>query len=75
MDLLGKLSRIRELTAFYQRVANDLSKIGMEKMRESGLLGNGLVNNNLLQEVGGILYDDRECKTTLKRKFLVGLNF
>jgi hypothetical protein len=46
---LVKLSRIRVLVAFYQRVANDLSKFGLENTRESGLLGNGTVNNNLLE--------------------------
>ncbi len=51
MDLLNELFRIRVLVAFYRRVVNDLAKIGIEKMGESGLFwGDGPVNKNLLQE-------------------------
>ena len=56
MDLLEELSRIRELAALFQREANGLFKIGMQKMEECGLFGNGSLSDNLLQEVNEIWF-------------------
>jgi hypothetical protein len=62
VDLLEDLSRIRVLVGLFQRQANDLFKIGMEKMKECGLFGDGPLNDKLLQEANDILFVSKEYR-------------
>jgi hypothetical protein len=56
VDLLEELSRIRELTVLFQREANGLYKIGMQKMEECDLFVNRSLSDNLVQEVDKIWF-------------------
>jgi hypothetical protein len=47
VDLLEDLARIRVLVGLFQRQANDLFKIGMGKMKECGLFGDGPLDDKL----------------------------
>ena len=63
MDLLEDLARIRVLVGLFQRQANDLFKIGMEKMKECCVLfGDGPYDGKLLQEASDILFVSKECR-------------
>ena len=62
MDLLEDLARIRVLVGLFQRQANDLFKIGMEKMKECRLFGDGPYDGKLLQEANDILFVSKECR-------------